>query len=59
MILFNFPEERSTPFYSYLPPDLLEQVKAHLPSPNRYRIAVRYKKNGLAALIQGTVRPLP
>ena len=27
MILFDFPEERSTPFNIYIPPDLLEQVK--------------------------------
>jgi hypothetical protein len=27
MILFNFPEERSTPFNIYIPADLLEQVK--------------------------------
>ena len=28
MILFNYPEERSFPFKIYIPPDLLEQVKA-------------------------------
>ena len=28
MILFDFPEEKSTLFRLYLPPDLLEQVKA-------------------------------
>ena len=28
MILFNAPTEKSTPFRIYLPPDLLEQVKA-------------------------------
>jgi hypothetical protein len=27
MILFDFPEERSTPFKIYIPPDLLKQVK--------------------------------